>query len=114
MGFFQGADTDCSGDLTIDEVERVLVKRDSQAYLQSLGVEVTDAWTLLKLLDTSGSGTVDREEFIQGCMSLRCEAKAVHLATLAYDQRNKMDLVEEALRRANRQLNILVRGSGAP
>merc|ERR1712217_922046 len=107
--FFQAVDRDGSGYLTIDNVEKAITQRDSQAYLRAMGVDVTDAWTLLRLLDGNGNGTVDREEFIQGCMILRCEAKAVHIATLAYDQRNKLDLLEVGLKRANYQLNALVR-----
>merc|ERR1712176_179185 len=92
-------DGDESGELTIDEVEKILMDPTSQAYLQSLGIDVTDAWTLLKLLDRDGTGTIDLEEFTQGCMSLRGEAKAIHLAMLAYDQRNMMDLIEEFMNR---------------
>merc|ERR1711876_75356 len=44
---FSDLDLDSSGELTIDELESVLMQRHSQAYLQSLGVEVSDAWTLL-------------------------------------------------------------------
>merc|ERR1711920_1189528 len=106
---FAVVDDDESGELTIAEVEKILMDPNSHAYLQSLGIDVTDAWTLLKLLDGDSTGTVDLEEFTQGCMSLRGGAKAIHLAMLAYDQRNLMDLMEEFMNRTCRQLNALVR-----
>merc|ERR1719433_2005670 len=103
-------DRDNTGDLTIDEIECELERANTLAYLQSLGIDTKDAWTLFKLLDGDSDGTVDVEEFIQGCMSLRCEAKAVHVAVLAYDQRNRMQALEEAMRHANHQLSVLVQG----
>merc|ERR1719216_811398 len=92
---FHIMDLDDSGELTIDEIADVLLQRETQAYLQSLGISVTDAWTLLKLLDTDGSGTVNRQEFVNGCLALRGDAKAVHIATLAYDQQIMVDMLEE-------------------
>merc|ERR1712217_208053 len=84
---FKDIDIDESGFITMDEVERTLQKRHAQAYLRCLGIDTSDAWTFVKLLDADDSGTIDFEEFINGCMDLRGDAKAVHIATLAYDQR---------------------------
>merc|ERR1711879_697696 len=81
QGIFGTADLDNSGELTIDDVERVLMKGHTRAYLQSLGIDISDAWTLSKLFDADNSGTVDREEWIHGCMTLKGNAKAVHVAT---------------------------------
>merc|ERR1712151_446472 len=108
---FRTVDVETHGYITIRQIEDMIIQDDSNAYLQSLGIEVQDAWTLFKLLDNDNNGKVDRDEFLQGCMRLRCEAKAVHVAILAYDHRHRMDILEEAMRRANRQLNILIEGS---
>merc|ERR1712217_868974 len=94
--------------ITMNEVEHVLMQPYTHAYLQSLGICVTDAWTLLKLIDKDHSGTVDLEEFIHGCMSLQGEAKALHIATLAYDQRALMDALEEFMNSLNQQLAYLL------
>merc|ERR1712045_745486 len=87
-----------------------------QAYLSSLGIEAVDAWTLLKLLDVNESGTVELEEFILGCMQLRGGAKAVHVARLAYDQRQMNTVLEEFIAHVNVQLAALTStlSSGPP
>merc|ERR1712039_99828 len=92
-----------------DELEELLVGRESQAYLQSLGISTSDAWTLVKLLDRDATGTVDLQEFIAGCMSLRGTAKAVHVATLAYDQKIAMHRLEELMQSLESRLSFLER-----
>merc|ERR1711972_1270064 len=107
-GLFGEMDLDESRAITMNEVENVLMQPYTHAYLQGLGICVTDAWTLLKLIDKDHSGTVDLEEFINGCMSLQGEAKALHIATLAYDQCTLMEGLEEFMNSVNRQLAILL------
>jgi len=84
---FYEIDSDSSGVITLDELESTLREADLAAYLNSLGIDAQDVWTLFKLLDKDGSGTVDIDEFISGCSNLKGGAKAVHIAELAYDQR---------------------------
>eukprot|EP00928_Gymnodinium_smaydae_P046315 TRINITY_DN3084_c0_g3_i1.p1 TRINITY_DN3084_c0_g3~~TRINITY_DN3084_c0_g3_i1.p1 ORF type:complete len:555 (-),score=85.20 TRINITY_DN3084_c0_g3_i1:280-1944(-) len=59
--------------------EKHLERDHMQALLRSLEIEVRDAITLFELLDTNGSGEVDVEEFVTGCITLRGGAKAVHM-----------------------------------
>merc|ERR1712004_167588 len=105
---FSEIDFSDSESITMHEVEQVLMKPHTHAYLQSLGICVTDAWTLLKLIDKDRSGTVDLEEFIHGCMSLQGEAKAVHIATLAYDQRELIEALDGFMREVSQQLEQLL------
>jgi len=104
---FIAMDTDNSGMVTLKELEACLQNEQMQAYLSSLGIEAVDAWTLLKLLDVNESGTVELEEFILGCMQLRGGAKAVHVARLAYDQRQMNTVLEEFIAHVNVQLAAL-------
>jgi len=106
--FFKIIDQDESGSITMDELETVLVQRKSQAYLQSLGINTGDAWTLVKLLDVDNTGNIDLEEFITGCMDLRGEAKAVHVATLAYDQKMAMQMIEDFMESVEQKLALLL------
>jgi voltage-gated sodium channel len=101
---FNEMDSDNSGQVTLKELEACLENEQMQAYLSSLGIEAVDAWTLLKLLDVNESGTVELEEFILGCMQLRGGAKAVHVARLAYDQRQMNTVLEEFIAHVNVQL----------
>merc|ERR1719471_566520 len=49
--FFDEIDRKDSKAITMNEVEKVLMQPYTHAYMQSLGIRVTDAWTLLKLID---------------------------------------------------------------
>merc|ERR1712217_676719 len=108
VALFGEMDSDGSRSITMNEVEDVLMQPYTHAYLQSLGICVTDAWTLLKLIDKDRSGTIDLEEFVHGCMSLQGEAKAVHVATLAYDQCTLMEALEGFMDSVNQQLERLL------
>lgn len=75
---------DDSGDgkCTLAEFEKHLADTKMQALLRSLDIEVRDALLLFDLLDNDGSGEIDMEEFITGCITLRGPAKAVHVEKL--------------------------------
>merc|ERR1719510_2181977 len=113
-GPFGEMDISETTEITMNEVEQVLMMPYTHAYLQSLGICVTDAWTLLKLIDKDRSGTVDLEEFIHGCMALQGEAKAVHIATLAYDQCQLVEVLEDFMNSVSRQLSHLLHASARP
>merc|ERR1711920_390369 len=85
-GLFKSIDSDESGFITLNELEDVLSEPFANAYMESLGISTADAWTLVKLLDHDKTGTIDLAEFVSGCRDLRGGAKAIHVATLAYDQ----------------------------
>merc|ERR1712039_978612 len=95
----------------MDELENILCARKSRAYLASLGITTDDAWTLVKLLDDDNTGTIDLQEFITGCMGLRGNAKAVHLATLAYDQRIASSVWDEFIDRVDKQLSMIAKNT---
>merc|ERR1711972_1048532 len=44
---FEAIDEDESGLITMDEIEQVLSEQFTHAYLESLGITTTDAWTLV-------------------------------------------------------------------
>merc|ERR1712217_585339 len=48
----------------------------------SLEVDVSNAWTLFKLLDQDRQGDIDLEEFVVGLMQLKGYAKAIHVEQL--------------------------------
>merc|ERR1712083_341068 len=65
------------------------IKDDSvQAVLMALELEPSDAWALFRLLDADGSVTLDAEEFVEGCLQLRGNARSIDLAKQAYDLKN--------------------------
>eukprot|EP00930_Biecheleria_cincta_P052303 TRINITY_DN37562_c0_g1_i1.p1 TRINITY_DN37562_c0_g1~~TRINITY_DN37562_c0_g1_i1.p1 ORF type:complete len:299 (-),score=52.60 TRINITY_DN37562_c0_g1_i1:163-951(-) len=82
---FGAFDMDGSGELTVDEFEEH--KDDSQvcAYFDTLDLDLDKAWDIFRLLDDDESGTVSMDEFVEGCLKLRGQARSMDLAILGYD-----------------------------
>jgi hypothetical protein len=82
---FGAFDMDGSGELTVDEFEEH--KEDSQvsAYFETLDLDLDKAWDIFRLLDDDESGTVSMDEFVEGCLKLRGQARSMDLAILGYD-----------------------------
>mmetsp|Transcript_93909 Transcript_93909/g.205617 ORF Transcript_93909/g.205617 Transcript_93909/m.205617 type:complete len:732 (-) Transcript_93909:67-2262(-) len=85
---FKTVDEDQSGLITLTELERLLTNERMRAHLTALEIDVSDAWTLFRLLDTNRSGSIEVEEFLQGCEHLKGHAKGIDLATLNFEIRN--------------------------
>lgn len=81
---FCDKDQDGSGELTIDEFEELLQDERLQKYCASLDITIDDAWALFKLLDTDGSGAIEVNEFVTGCLRLKGSARSVDIALLMY------------------------------
>jgi len=80
---FDEIDQDHSGQITLQELESV-VKNDSEgaaAVFAAMDISVETALTLCALLDADGSNNISVEEFVEGCLKLRGNAKAtdIHL-----------------------------------
>merc|ERR1712196_388991 len=68
---FHEADLDNSGQLSWAEFETYLQDPRVQAYFHSLEIHPSVAKGLFKLLDTTGSGRVNCEDFVMGCVRLK-------------------------------------------
>merc|ERR1719440_1971629 len=88
---FNSWDASHDGDLTLAEFEAHLSDDRMQALFHTLDVMASDAWTLFKLLDADGGGTVDADEFVTGCIRMRGGARAAHIEKLQYEIRWLMD-----------------------
>merc|ERR1712187_142665 len=61
-----------------------------KAYFRTLGLDISTAYHLFRLLDLDNSGTVSRSEFLMGCLRMRGSAKGVDVATLMYENKRMM------------------------
>jgi len=84
---FEALDTSNCGSITLHEFEKRFQDEHVRALFHRFELEPADAWTLFMLLDTEGTGDVDVEEFVEGCMRLKGQAKAVDIAVLLHDLR---------------------------
>merc|ERR1719498_1208064 len=84
---FREANGGISGVMTWKTFESQLDKPNMQAYFRAIDVDPSEAKGLFRLLDLDGSGSIDAEEFLSGCLRLRGPAKALDLAILMHEVR---------------------------
>lgn len=84
---FHEADADSSGLLSWDEFNKHLQEPRILATLASLDLDVSEAQSLFRILDYSGSGEVNVHDFVWGFMRLKGNAKSADLCTLLYEHR---------------------------
>eukprot|EP00401_Gymnodinium_catenatum_P031436 CAMPEP_0117617546 /NCGR_PEP_ID=MMETSP0784-20121206/85647_1 /TAXON_ID=39447 /ORGANISM="" /LENGTH=236 /DNA_ID=CAMNT_0005421389 /DNA_START=50 /DNA_END=757 /DNA_ORIENTATION=+ len=72
---FKRMDLDQNGVLTYSEIESCFQHPDIQPSFRALGMEFSDTARLFELLDVDGSGGVNIDEFLEGCLRLRGEAR---------------------------------------
>lgn len=73
------ANTTCNA-MTWDKFVVQLDTPEMRAYFKAIDLDPSEARGLFRLLDIDGSGSVDAEEFLNGCLRLRGPAKALDLA----------------------------------
>merc|ERR1712190_334284 len=103
MGFNQ-IDTDNDKCISMTELEFFLRDPNLRLYLEALEISLVETKSLFKLLDRDRSGTVDIDEFCEGCLRLKGEAKSFDIHCLMYENQRMlmrwsvfMNFVEEHL-----------------
>lgn len=81
---FMELDKDKSSKIDRTEFEQVVEKEKMIHYFNALGLEITDIKSLFALIDRDGTGEIDIEEFLVGCLRLKGEAKSLDLAKLSF------------------------------
>jgi len=84
---FKRMGADETGCITFAMFEDKINDPDVRAFFESLDLDIWDAWTFFKLLDTDGGGMVEVEEFFMGCLRFRGTARAMDVAKIIQDQR---------------------------
>jgi hypothetical protein len=92
---YHDLDSSRAGAITLADFEEHLGGEKLQAFLQSLDINTSDAWTFFKLLDVDGGGTLGLDEFVDGCMRLKGNAKSIHVAQILYENRWIMQKLSE-------------------
>lgn len=84
---FQVLDSGGSGEVTIESFLKHTKDPVVQAYFAMLDLEAADAFSLFQLLNAEGH-VVDAEEFVDGCLRLKGNARSIDLAKLRQESRN--------------------------
>mmetsp|Transcript_35329 Transcript_35329/g.100626 ORF Transcript_35329/g.100626 Transcript_35329/m.100626 type:complete len:290 (+) Transcript_35329:469-1338(+) len=83
-GFFVQADVDHTGTLSWAEFRKQLSKPKVRAYFQALDLDVSQAHELFGLLDVDGSGWITAEEFVDGVLRLKGQARSIDVNKIVY------------------------------
>jgi len=102
--FFQEADPDGTGTLSSQKFEDYLDDENVQAYFQSFELDVTQANTLFRLLDWDQSDDVDIDEFVEGCMRMRGQARSIDVHLLLYQNEKMVHRIQEFMQYVEEQL----------
>eukprot|EP00747_Dinoflagellata_sp_TGD_P135340 gnl/TRDRNA2_/TRDRNA2_175450_c0_seq1.p1 gnl/TRDRNA2_/TRDRNA2_175450_c0~~gnl/TRDRNA2_/TRDRNA2_175450_c0_seq1.p1 ORF type:complete len:229 (-),score=42.16 gnl/TRDRNA2_/TRDRNA2_175450_c0_seq1:168-854(-) len=84
---FETLDFDHSGGISFPELEKLLQHDKMMAYFDAMDLDVNDAWTLFKMMDSDQTSLLEVDEFVTGCMRLKGFAKNTDLITLLAESR---------------------------
>jgi Ca2+-binding EF-hand superfamily protein len=105
---FMAADTNSDGQLTQEELTRVLQFEKVKLWLAKLGVDASDPESLFHLLDADGNGEISVETFLTCVKRLKGEARAQDLIPVVHDCKQILKHCM-ALRDDHRKLSILLK-----
>lgn len=101
--------------ITFAMLEEKINSPTVQQLLETLGLDVWDAWSFFKLLDTDGGGSIELEEFFMGCLRLGGNARGLELGKVLQDQQwlirsqgKFQNFVEMELSQINEALNFIL------
>jgi len=75
-----------------------------QEFFKAIDVDPCEAKGLFHLLDLDGSGSLSADEFLNGCLRLRGEAKSLDVALLIQEVRRVRKLFESHLEKSSRSM----------
>lgn len=81
---FLRTDENKSGTISLRVFTSALQNPQVSKVLHAIDIDPSEAKGLFALLDTDGSGDIDSQEFVTGCLRLRAQARGIDLATLMY------------------------------
>lgn len=82
---FTQLDQNSDGGITRKEFERAWKDPVLQTVFDALEISSTDAWDLFRQLDRDGSGEVDVDEFLEGCMMIKGPARSIDVVCIKKD-----------------------------
>lgn len=113
---FAELDEDKDGKIFFEELEGHLHKPEVGAYFSKLGVDVNEVGKLFLLLDEDGSGCIDMDEFMFGCLRLKGEAKSLDLAILHREVQTVSQQMDDVLQACSDRVALPMQplGSNSP
>jgi voltage-gated sodium channel len=82
---FHRLDMQHQGEITWDMFETCLQEKEMQEFFKTIDVDIEQAKSLFELLDLDESGSVDINEFMDGCLRIWAPAKGLDLRMILRD-----------------------------
>jgi len=95
---FSQVDTSCDGKCSKQEFEALCGDDHMRDLFRTLDIETRDALALFAMMDPDGTGELNLEDFIHGCITLRGSAKAVHMEQALMEGRGSMQKLDQVAR----------------
>eukprot|EP00930_Biecheleria_cincta_P040232 TRINITY_DN27580_c0_g1_i1.p1 TRINITY_DN27580_c0_g1~~TRINITY_DN27580_c0_g1_i1.p1 ORF type:complete len:570 (+),score=100.10 TRINITY_DN27580_c0_g1_i1:56-1765(+) len=92
---FSMMDEDHSGYISLSELEGFSNQEALRSYLASLDMDFYACLDVWEILDANEDGKLNIEEFVEGLLSLRGNAKTIDLIAIKYDLRREMKEVQK-------------------
>mmetsp|Transcript_42643 Transcript_42643/g.112909 ORF Transcript_42643/g.112909 Transcript_42643/m.112909 type:complete len:158 (+) Transcript_42643:67-540(+) len=94
---FTCLDLDHSGFISLEELDTHLGSTEVQEFFESINVDVTEAKCLFDLLDSDGSGSIEFNEFLSGCLRLQGPAKSMDMVVGLHHLNRTLDRVAQVV-----------------
>merc|ERR1712150_99330 len=94
---FHLIDVDESKTVALEEITKFLDAKEGGAHFDFIELAVTDASTLMNLINTSDTENITLQEFITGCVALRGPASQLNLAHVSYLVMSELALLKQAV-----------------
>mmetsp|Transcript_29087 Transcript_29087/g.68554 ORF Transcript_29087/g.68554 Transcript_29087/m.68554 type:complete len:628 (+) Transcript_29087:36-1919(+) len=82
---FQEINSHHTDTISMQDLQDAMGADKLSSFFESMGISTGDVWTLFKVIDTDGSGAIDMEEFVSGCMRLHGPAKSLDIAKMEFE-----------------------------
>jgi len=103
---FEFMDQDSSGDVSAEELERLLHNPQMIAFASSLELDLVDIAQFYKVLSCNGKYRVDAETFVAGCLKLKGPARSLDLQALIVTQNRACRTLEALAESWNRSADV--------
>eukprot|EP00928_Gymnodinium_smaydae_P063053 TRINITY_DN4674_c0_g2_i1.p1 TRINITY_DN4674_c0_g2~~TRINITY_DN4674_c0_g2_i1.p1 ORF type:complete len:539 (+),score=61.16 TRINITY_DN4674_c0_g2_i1:78-1694(+) len=97
------------GKISVETFQEHCMEREVQALLHSMEVDAKDAVALFELLDSqdgNGDGCLDLDEFVEGCITVRGSANAIHMEKSYAAQKTMQQTVHNVLKKVTDVYNL--------
>lgn len=114
---FREIDEKSNKSISMEDLEDAMSAHKLSSFFESMGIDTEDVMTLFQIIDSDGSGSIDVDEFVTGCMRLHGPAKSLDVAKMGFENQITKEAikdVEDTLQIMKEQLSMLLQRQKMP